>query len=297
MAETTSSKMLNQLDHEQIAWATNYTLAQCGDAPVECEALVDISVDNEFFTRGYVDMYCPSRRKLFDLKTGQRYDDRIQLSGYALGIMQRDECMEIECHLVYSAESAVDRWVVTRSEAEDIARRVRNRITNPTASPIPNMRCGWCCHQPYCTAHEKTALTIIDRQDMLEKARNPATIDNPLTAARLREYVPSIEAWIKSLKEKCDEFDELPGFKRVHRTNPITVGNCKRVFQKLTGNNIGPYNMLAVAKIKYADLVAVFAECTGCTTEEAEQALPQIIGDELSGGGKSSYWRKSSTVK
>ena len=289
--------MLNQKEREEIDWATEYTLAQCGDAPVECETLVDISVDGEFFTRGYVDMICPSRRKIFDLKTGARYDDRIQLSGYALGWMQKTECMEIECHLVYSAESAVDRWVVTRSEAEDIARRVRNRITNPTASPIPNIRCGWCRHQPYCTAHEKTVLTIIDRQDMLEKARNPATIDNPLTAARLREYVPSIEAWIEALKKKCNEFDELPGFKRVHRTNPVTVSDCKRAFQKLAGNNIGPYNILEIAKIKYPDLVAVFAECTGCTIGEAEQALPQIIGDELSGGGKSSYWRKTSTVK
>ena len=132
---------------------------------------------------------------------------------------------------------------------------------------------------------------------MLEKARNPATIDNPLTAARLREYVPSIEAWVKALKSKCDTFDELPGFKRVMRSNPVTVKDCKKVFQKLAGNNIGPYNILKVAKIKYSDLVLVFAECTGCSTEEAEQALPQIIGDELSGGGKSSYWRKVSTVK
>ena len=289
--------MLNKKDQEEISWATEYTLAQCGDAPVECETLVDISVDGEFFTRGYVDMICPSRRKIFDLKTGQRYDDRIQLSGYALGWMQKTECMEIECHLVYSAESKVDRWVVTRSEAEDIARRVRNRITNPTASPIPNMRCGWCCHQPYCTAHEKTALTIIDRQDMLEKARNPAEITSPLTAARLREYVPSIEAWIKALKEKCDTFDELPGFKKVTRTYPAKIEDSEAVYKLLAGHNIGTYNILRISKIKYPDLVATFAECTGCTTEEAEQALPQIIGNELSGGGKSSYWRKVSTVK
>ena len=289
--------MLNKKDKEEISWATEYTLAQCGDAPVECETLVDISVDGEFFTRGYVDMICPSRRKIFDLKTGQRYDDRIQLSGYALGWMQKTECMEIECHLVYSAESKVDRWVVTRSEAEDIARRVRNRITNPTASPIPNMRCGWCCHQPYCTAHEKTALTIIDRQDMLEKARNPAEITSPLTAARLREYVPSIEAWIKALKEKCDTFDELPGFKKVTRTYPAKIEDSEAVYKLLAGHNIGTYNILRISKIKYPDLVATFAECTGCTTEEAEQALPQIIGNELSGGGKSSYWRKVSTVK
>ena len=289
--------MLNKKDQEEISWATEYTLAQCGDAPVECETLVDISVDGEFFTRGYVDMICPSRRKIFDLKTGQRYDDRIQLSGYALGWMQKTECMEIECHLVYSAESKVDRWVVTRSEAEDIARRVRTRITNPTASPIPNMRCGWCCHQPYCTAHEKTALTIIDRQDMLEKARNPAEITSPLTAARLREYVPSIEAWIKALKEKCDTFDELPGFKKVTRTYPAKIEDSEAVYKLLAGHNIGTYNILRISKIKYPDLVATFAECTGCTTEEAEQALPQIIGNELSGGGKSSYWRKVSTVK
>tara|TARA_R110000851_G_scaffold63202_3_gene144625 strand:+ start:1829 stop:2722 length:894 start_codon:yes stop_codon:yes gene_type:complete len=297
MAKTTSGKMLNKKDKEEISWATEYTLAQCGDAPVECETLVDISVDGEFFTRGYVDMICPSRRKIFDLKTGQRYDDRIQLSGYALGWMQKTECMEIECHLVYSAESKVDRWVVTRSEAEDIARRVRNRITNPTASPIPNMRCGWCRHQPYCTAHEKTALTIIDRQDMLEKARNPAEITSPLTAARLREYVPSIEAWIKALKEKCDTFDELPGFKKVTRTYPAKIEDSEAVYKLLAGHNIGTYNILRISKIKYPDLVATFAECTGCTTEEAEQALPQIIGNELSGGGKSSYWRKVSTVK
>ena len=289
--------MLNKKDQEEISWATEYTLAQCGDAPVECETLVDISVDGEFFTRGYVDMICPSRRKIFDLKTGQRYDDRIQLAAYALGWMQKTECMEIECHLVYSAESKVDRWVVTRSEAEDIARRVRNRITNPTASPIPNMRCGWCRHQPYCTAHEKTALTIIDRQDMLEKARNPAEITSPLTAARLREYVPSIEAWIKALKEKCDTFDELPGFKKVTRTYPAKIEDSEAVYKLLAGHNIGTYNILRISKIKYPDLVATFAECTGCTTEEAEQALPQIIGNELSGGGKSSYWRKVSTVK
>ncbi len=288
--------MLTQADQEEIDRTTNYTLEQCGDAAVECESKVTIAVDGEFFTEGYVDMYCPARRKLFDLKTGQRYDDRIQLSGYALGLMQRDDFMECECHIIYSAENKVDRFVVTRSEAEDIARRVRNRITNPTASPIPNVRCGWCRHQPYCTALEKTAFTLIDRQDMLEKARNPATIENPLTAARLREYIPSIESWIKALKERCDDFDELPGFKRVTRTNPIKIDDSKAAYMKLAGNNIGTYDILKICKIKYSDLVAVFAKCTDCTIEEAEQALPQIIGDHLSGGSKTSYWKKSSTV-
>ncbi len=287
---------LTQADHEEIDRTTEYTLEQCGDAPVEVEALVDIHVDGNFFTRGYVDMYCGSRRKLFDLKTGQRYDDRIQLSGYALGMMQRDDTMECECHIIYSAENKVDRFVVTRSEAEDVARRVRNRITNPTASPIPNVRCGWCKHQPYCTALEKTAFTLIDRQDMLEKARNPATIENPLTAARLREYVPSIEAWVKALKERCDEFDDLPGFKRVTRTNPIKIDDSQQAYMKLAGNNIGTYDILKICKIKYTDLLALFAKQTGCTVKEAEQALPQIIGEHLSGGGKSSYWKKSSTV-
>ena len=288
--------MLTQADQEEIDRTTDYTLEQCGDAAVECESKVTIAVDGEFFTEGYVDMYCPARRKLFDLKTGQRYDDRIQLSGYALGLMQRDDFMECECHIIYSAENKVDRFVVTRSEAEDIARRVRNRITNPTAPPIPNIRCGWCCHRPICTAHEKTAFTIIDRQDMLEKARNPATIENPLTAARLREYIPSIESWIKALKERCDDFDELPGFKRVTRTNPIKIDDSKAAYMKLAGNNIGTYDILKICKIKYSDLVAVFAKCTDCTIEEAEQALPQIIGDHLSGGSKTSYWKKSSTV-
>ena len=107
---------------------------------MECETLVDISVDGEFFTRGYVDMICPSRRKIFDLKTGQRYDDRIQLSGYALGWMQKTECMEIECHLVYSAEPAVDRWVVTRSEAEDQTCGAAGVVTNHIARRMKRRR-------------------------------------------------------------------------------------------------------------------------------------------------------------
>lgn len=289
--------MLTQADQEEVVRTADYTLEQCGDAVVECEIKVTISVDGEFFTEGYVDMYCPARRKLFDLKTGQRYDDRIQLSGYALGLMQRDDFMECECHIIYSAEQKVDRFVVTRSEAEDIARRVRNRITNPTASPIPNVRCGWCRHQPYCTALEKAALTIIDRQDMLEKARNPAEIADPLTAARLREYVPSIEAWIQALKDRCDEFDELPGFKRVTRTLATKITDVEKSYQQLAGNNIGTYDILGIAKVKYDDLVALYAKKRDCSIEEAKQALSEIIGEFLVTGKTSSYWRKSSTVK
>ena len=289
--------MLTQADQEEVVRTADYTLEQCGDAAVECESKVTISVDGEFFTEGYVDMYCPARRKLFDLKTGQRYDDRIQLSGYALGLMQRDDFMECECHIIYSAEQKVDRFVVTRSEAEDIARRVRNRITNPTASPIPNVRCGWCRHQPYCTALEKVALTIIDRQDMLEKARNPAEIADPLTAARLREYVPSIEAWIQALKDRCDEFDELPGYKRVTRTLATKITDVEKSYQQLAGNNIGTYDILGIAKVKYDDLVALYAKKRDCSIEEAKQALSEIIGEFLVTGKTSSYWRKSSTVK
>ena len=284
---------LNEEDRQQIDWTTEYTMQQCGVSPVEVESKLNISVDGELFTFGYVDMYCGAKRKMFDLKTGSRYDDRIQMMGYALGLMQRDDCMEIECHVMYSKTRTVDVFVVTRSECEDMARKVRAAVTNPTRAPIPCDYCGWCRHQLYCTAVSGAALTVVDQQEVLSQARDPRSITNPLLAARLRAYVPSIEAWVKALKTRCEEFDELPGYKRVKRKTSPKIADVKTAYQKLSGSNIGTYDMLNIASVKYDDLVELYSNENKCSTEEAQQSLSELLGELLESGGTSQYWRKS----
>lgn len=284
---------LTKEDQEQIDWTAEYTLQQCGSAPVEVETRLEISVDDEPFTFGYADMYCGAKRKMFDLKTGERYDDRIQMMGYALGLMQRDDCMEIECHILYSKTRTVDVFVVTRSECEDMARTVKHAVLNPTRSPIPCDYCGWCKHQLYCTAVSGAALTVIDQQEVLSQARDPRTIENPLLAARLRAYVPSIEAWVKALKAKCEDFDELPGFKRVTRTMPPKVADVSEAYKRLAGNNIGTYSILGIATVKHDDLVQLYMEKNKCNKEEAQQSLSELLGELLESGKTSQYWRKS----
>tara|TARA_A100001201_G_scaffold13272_1_gene16396 strand:- start:334 stop:1227 length:894 start_codon:yes stop_codon:yes gene_type:complete len=296
VAKTTSEKMQIELTHddrEQISWATAYTLEQCGSSPVEVETKLDIHVDGKFFTFGYVDMYCGSKRKMFDLKTGNRYDDRVQMMGYALGIMQRDDVMEVEVHIMYSKSQTVDRFVVTRSECEDVARQVRGAVTNPTKAPIPCDYCGWCEHQLYCTAVSGAALTVIDQQDVLAQARDPREITNPLLAARLRAYVPSIEAWVKALKDKCEEFDELPGFKRVVRQATPKIKDVRAVYLKMAGHNIDTYGMLDACDVKFSNLVQLYSEANKCSKSEAEQSLTELLGDLLEVGGTSQYWRKT----
>ena len=239
-------------DREQINWATAYTVQQCGSSPVEVETKLDIYVDGKFFTFGYVDMYCGAKRKMFDLKTGNRYDDRIQMMGYALGVMQRDDVMEVEVHIIYSKSQTVDRFVVTRSECEDVARQVRGAVTNPTKAPIPCDYCGWCEHQLYCT-----------------------------------------EAWIKALKDKCDEFNELPGFQRVKRQATPKIKDVRAVYLKMAGHNIDTYGMLDACDLKFSNLVQLYSDANKCSKTEAEQSLTELLGDLLEVGGTSQYWRKT----
>ena len=280
-------------DHEQINWTVDYTLEKCGKSPVEIEARVDIDVDGEFFTFGYIDMYCGAKRRMFDLKTGERYDDRIQMMGYALGLMQRDDVLEIECHIMYSKTRTVDVFVVTRSECEDVARTVKNAVLNPTKAPIPCDYCGWCTHQLYCTAVSGAALTVIDQQEVLSQARDPRTITNPLLAARLRAYVPSIEAWVKALKAKCEDFDELPGFKRVTRTSSPKIKDMLEAYKMMAGHNIDTYGMMKISNVKFSDLVQLYSERNKCSKDEAEQCLTELLGDLLEIGATSQYWRKT----
>ena len=184
---------------KEILWTAQYIMSVVGRKKLISEERVSVMRDGKEVTFGSMDAYCKGH--LFDLKTGQIRDYKQQMAAYALGVMQKYGDEKLECHLVYSRFKYVDKFSLTREEAEDIVFGIIDSVNDPTRSPWPCEYCMWCARKKTCTALKHFAYTIGGQMSAM-KHINLSEPLKPAVSERLLAIVSAVENWAGNIKSK-----------------------------------------------------------------------------------------------
>tara|TARA_R110000824_G_scaffold189200_1_gene370616 strand:- start:957 stop:1556 length:600 start_codon:yes stop_codon:yes gene_type:complete len=184
---------------KEILWTAQYIMSVVGRKKLITEEHISIMRDGEEVTFGSMDAYCKGH--LFDLKTGQMRDYKQQMAAYALGVMQKYGDKELVCHLVYSRYKRVDKFRLTREEAENIVYGIIDSVNDPTRSPWPCDYCAWCGRKETCTALKHFAYTIGGQMEAMKHINLNEPL-KPAVSERLLAIVSAVENWAGSIKNK-----------------------------------------------------------------------------------------------
>tara|TARA_R100001530_G_scaffold128631_2_gene98464 strand:+ start:144 stop:680 length:537 start_codon:yes stop_codon:yes gene_type:complete len=166
------------------------------------EERISIMRDGVEITFGSMDAYC--KGNLFDLKTGQKRDYKQQMAAYALGVMQKYKEKKLTCHLVYSKTKEVEKFDLTREEAEDIVYAIVDSVNDPTRSPWPCEYCAWCDRKESCTALKHFAYTIGGQMNAMKHINLNEPLE-PAVRQRLLSIVDAVENWSEGIREKVNK--------------------------------------------------------------------------------------------
>ena len=184
---------------KEILWTAQYIMSVVGRKKLISEERVSVMRDGKEVTFGSMDAYCKGH--LFDLKPGQIRDYKQQMAAYALGVMQKYCDEKLECHLGYSRFKYVNKFSLTREEAEDIVFGIIDSVNDPTRSPWPCEYCMWCARKKTCTALKHFAYTIGGQMSAMQHINRSEPL-KPAVSERLLAIVSAVENWAGNIKNK-----------------------------------------------------------------------------------------------
>ena len=187
---------------KEVIWSAQYIMSVVGRKKLITEERISVMRGDEEITFGSMDAYCKGH--LFDLKTGQKRDYSQQMAAYALGVMQKYKEKKLTCHLVYSKTKEVEKFDLTREEAEDIVYAIVDSVDDPTRSPWPCEYCAWCDRKESCTALKHFAYTIGGQMAAMKHINLNAPLQ-PAVRQRLLSIVDAVENWSEGIREKVNK--------------------------------------------------------------------------------------------
>ena len=187
---------------KEVIWSAQYIMSVVGRKKLITEERISVMRGDEEITFGSMDAYCKGH--LFDLKTGQKRDYKQQMAAYALGVMQKYKEKKLTCHLVYSRFKEVQKFDLTREEAEDIVYAIVDSVNDPTRSPWPCEYCAWCARKESCTALKHFAYTIGGQMAAMKHINLNAPLQ-PAVRQRLLSIVDAVENWSEGIREKVNK--------------------------------------------------------------------------------------------
>jgi hypothetical protein len=172
-------------------WAAEQTDQIIGTAPVFANK-TDCKVTIPGFPEpSEVDALCPKLFCSFDVKTGQYYDYRLQMAGYAFGLMEKFFTETWTTWLLFCDLRRVYKFVFTYVEARRLVLEVRAGY-EAAAAPVFNPYCSWCANAAECPvlinrADHALLLTEKPKFDFPSLLGNPERLGYFLTACRAVE--------------------------------------------------------------------------------------------------------------
>ena len=189
---------------KEVLWTAKYIMSVVGRKKLITEERISVMRGDEEITFGSMDAYCKGH--LFDLKTGQKRDYSQQMAAYALGVMQKYGDKKLTCHLVYSSSRIreIDKFDLTRKEAEDTVYAIVDSVNDPTRSPWPCDYCMWCARKETCTALKQFAYTIGGQMATMKHINLNEPLE-PAVRQRLLSIVDAVENWSEAIREKVNK--------------------------------------------------------------------------------------------
>ena len=274
-----------------VEWAAEYVIQRSGKNPVEMEERVDVTdKSGKLLTFGYLDARWQSDMwDIADLKTGNVREYKPQLIVYALATMQDKGVDEVRCHELYSEIKWANSYVVTRDECERLVNKVVTSKRNPTKSPNPCEYCSWCKHQLYCTAVNHSALTVAERTEEVVEKYHPSAVTSPLMLSRMLTVANALDGWIKAVKQKSKEMEEMPGYRKVNRKGRPAVKDLSTAFLK---SGMSADEFLSACTLSLDKLAKVEAERKDVDVKAARREIEETLGDLIEQGHPIQYWSK-----
>ena len=187
---------------KEILWTAKYIMSVVGRKKLITEERISVMRGDEEITFGSMDAYCKGH--LFALKTGRVRDYSQQMAAYALGVMQKYGEKKLTCHLVYSKTKEVEKFDLTRKEAEDTVYAIVDSVNDPTRSPWPCDYCMWCARKETCTALKQFAYTIGGQMATMKHINLNEPLE-PAVRQRLLSIVDAVENWSEAIREKVNK--------------------------------------------------------------------------------------------
>jgi len=253
-------------------------------SPDRRELRLTIDLGGGLYTYGTCDRFLRygARAYMLDYKTGyldvEDAETNAQVWSYVIGAFQKyTDIEEIEFYLLIPNQDVVFVHTFKRSALPDMQLRLNTIIRRAQAfdwenpditalNPQPRL-CEYCKFQASCPALAQKALTIGTK--LLPGLPVPKSVrikgSTPEEIAQLLRLVPFMEAWateIRSgaLKANMEEGIDIPGFRRIERSNPRTVTSVIGTYDALKDEMSIEDFLMACSKVSIPDLEEFFAD-------------------------------------
>jgi hypothetical protein len=270
-------ELLAEHEQEAVLWAYDYVRSVITPgSTIQNEIGLEVRRGAALVLRGTADVVVGDN--LFDLKwTERNYNE--QMAAYALGVMQLHGFPKITVHIMYGDTKRVQRYEITREEAEGLVYPILDAVANPNTPCKASEYCSWCKHHATCpviVGHVNTVATGLQMVPLDEF--HLATLDNVAKALNLAEVA---KEWADAVQEKARNLAvqgfQIPGYTLKERSGAREIDPTliNHAFERL---GLPQEVFLAACKVSITKLVDAMAK-TGMPKKQANQT----VNDRLMG--------------
>jgi hypothetical protein len=268
-----------------------------GQEPVEQEVrltLIDDAFDEILFGTADAVRVLDDRVQVFDLKTGDMHDYRLQMLAYAAAAMQTFSKDRAEVIIVYSRlKKNVTIDVRDFSEAvSEIQAVIAFAKNKDNCSRMPGDQCRWCADSVNCPALTQTATAIAVRYkpDMNLEDVHSSAICDPVEMSKVLRVAKVIIAWAESVQAHALNMaltgGILPGWRLMERRGNAKIIDPQKAFE---ASGLPVEKFLPLVSVSLTKLTEAYAAHFDVKKAQAKRLLEDQLAEIIVRGEGSKF--------
>lgn len=286
---------------ESVVWAARQTMDLAKGREILLERRVSL-VDDDLneITFGRVDAHCaPTEEEplfLDDYKGGEPHDVYwVQMSLYALGLMDRYRVDSCVARLLYGRRFKVEQKVLTRFVCQTVLDRLIAQVNKETKEPVANDYCHWCVKHTSCPAVNGLALEVArGREDWQLANYHSSEITDPKEMSKALFLSRLLKKWCESVEHHAREMlmkgVTVPGFSLCKRSGRKQVDNLPAAF---AFSGLPQEAFLACCQLNFGKLEAAYANAFDISLYKSRKVLKEKLGSLMVSSPETVYIRKA----